>query len=111
MQKDFDLIIIGGGAAGVMAAISARKHYPGYEIAIVEKNVLIGRKILICGAGRCNLTNIELSTERFYGASAGFAGSIINQFPSQSIRAFLRNLVSKCMKRLKMVDEKVKFSR
>lgn len=47
--------VIGGGAAGMMAAISAAQH--GHEVSLFEKNEKLGKKIYITGKGRCNLTN------------------------------------------------------
>lgn len=52
----FDIAIIGGGPAGIMAAISAAKINPKSKIAILEKNNDLGRKLLLTGNGRCNFT-------------------------------------------------------
>lgn len=54
-NNSFDLIIVGGGAAGILAAISAALE--GISIALLEKGDRLGRKILITGGGRCNITN------------------------------------------------------
>jgi len=51
----FDAVIIGGGAAGCMAAITAAER--GLRVAIIERNEAIGKKLRITGKGRCNLTN------------------------------------------------------
>ena len=55
MQKRFDIIVIGGGAAGMMSAISASDGKN--KILLVEKMEQAGRKLRITGKGRCNLTN------------------------------------------------------
>jgi predicted Rossmann fold flavoprotein len=52
---DFDGIIIGGGAAGMLCAIAAARH--GSRVAIFERNDRLGKKLLITGKGRCNVTN------------------------------------------------------
>ncbi|MBE6729062.1 MAG: NAD(P)/FAD-dependent oxidoreductase [Ruminococcaceae bacterium] len=52
---NFDVIVIGGGAAGLMAAATAAKS--GKNVAVIEKNERTGRKILVTGKGRCNVTN------------------------------------------------------
>ena len=49
------VLVVGGGAAGMMAAYFAAKE--GAQVTIVEKNKLLGRKIRITGKGRCNVTN------------------------------------------------------
>ena len=48
-------IVIGGGAAGMLAAYSAAKH--GHKVILLEKNEKLGKKIFITGKGRCNVTN------------------------------------------------------
>ncbi len=55
------VIIIGGGAAGMMAAGTASKK--GYSVALIEKNKLLGKKLMITGKGRCNITNAAESVE------------------------------------------------
>lgn len=53
--KQYDVVIVGGGAAGMMAA--AQLSGEGAKVALVEKNSQLGRKLLLTGKGRCNLTN------------------------------------------------------
>ena len=56
------VVIIGGGPAGMMAAISCKEHNPLYDVVILEKNNTLGRKLLITGKGRCNITSsLEIS--------------------------------------------------
>ncbi len=94
-QKYFDVIIIGGGAAGIMAAISAKKSHPDYSVVIIDRTFALGRKILVCGAGRCNVTNINLNISaesRFYGATHDFVKSVFNQFTYEQIVKFFDDL-------------------
>ncbi len=56
MLKNYDVIIIGAGAAGMMCAIEAGKR--GRSVLILEKADKVGKKILISGGGRCNFTNM-----------------------------------------------------
>ena len=56
------VIVIGGGPAGMMAAISASMN--GNEVILLEKNKSLGKKLLITGKGRCNITS-SLSLEEF----------------------------------------------
>src|SRR5207249_787270 len=53
----YDLAILGAGAAGMLAAVTAAERLPGRSIAIFEKNSRPGIKVLVCGGGRCNFTN------------------------------------------------------
>jgi predicted Rossmann fold flavoprotein len=55
LKSNADLIVIGAGPAGIMAAFTAARH--GASVILIEKNKTIGRKLAITGAGRCNLTN------------------------------------------------------
>lgn len=64
----FDNIIIGGGAAGLMCAISAKQKNADIKIAIIEKNDRVGKKLLATGNGRCNLTNQNIITDRYFGS-------------------------------------------
>lgn len=91
----YNLIIIGGGAAGQMAAISVKRHHPEFSVAILDRTFALGRKILVCGAGRCNITNINLDksiVDHYYGASQEFIQSIFNQFGYKDIVNFFNDL-------------------
>ena len=58
-KNSFDIVIIGGGAAGLMAATGAAHTLKGGKIAVLEKMPRPGRKIMITGKGRCNFTNVK----------------------------------------------------
>ena len=67
-MKKTDILIIGGGAAGLMAACAAAKAiYNGGVVTVLEGNPKLGRKLLATGNGRCNLTNINVSAEHYHG--------------------------------------------
>ncbi|NLY66491.1 MAG: NAD(P)/FAD-dependent oxidoreductase [Tissierellia bacterium] len=72
------VLVIGGGAAGMMASISAKKH--GADVTIFERNNRVGRKILATGNGRCNYTNINLSIDNYHGKNPKFPYSPLSQF-------------------------------
>lgn len=56
------VVIIGGGPAGMMAAISCKQNNPSYDVVLLEKNSSLGKKLLITGKGRCNITSsLEMS--------------------------------------------------
>ena len=75
MKHDFDVIILGGGAAGLMCAIEAGKR--GWRVAVLERAPRIGKKILISGGGRCNFTNLHCHPENFISANPHFAKSAL----------------------------------
>ena len=71
------VLIIGGGASGMMAALSARKE--GAEVCILERQARVGRKLLATGNGRCNLSNYHVSPAHYHGG-AGFCDFALSQF-------------------------------
>jgi len=75
MRHDFDVIILGGGAAGLMCAIEAGKR--GRRVAVLERASRIGKKVLISGGGRCNFTNIYCQPDNFISANPHFAKSAL----------------------------------
>lgn len=64
-----DIIIIGGGASGIICAIKAKENNPDKTVAILEKQNRIGRKLLSTGNGRCNLLNIDANDVEKYNGS------------------------------------------
>lgn len=75
MKQHFDVIVLGGGAAGLMCAIEAGKR--GRRVAVLEKSGCVGKKILISGGGRCNFTNLHCQPENFISANPHFARSAL----------------------------------
>jgi len=63
IQEEFDVVVVGAGAAGLMAA--GRAAELGARVAIVDKNKTLGRKLLITGKGRCNITQAEFNDKKF----------------------------------------------
>ncbi|PYV43215.1 MAG: aminoacetone oxidase family FAD-binding enzyme, partial [Acidobacteria bacterium] len=76
-----DVIVIGGGAAGVMCAIHAGKR--GRSVLVLESAAEIGKKILISGGGRCNFTNLHTIPSSFTGANPHFHKSALARFTPQ----------------------------
>ena len=84
-----DVIVIGGGPSGMMAAISASQK--GKKVLLLEKNSLLGKKLLITGKGRCNVTS-SLPIEEFIKNTPGngkFLYSSYNSFTNKDIINFL----------------------
>src|SRR4029077_19058457 len=78
MKSQLDVIILGGGAAGLMCAIEAGKR--GRRVAVLEHAECIGKKILISGGGRCNFTNIYCGPENFISANPHFSKSALARY-------------------------------
>lgn len=74
-MNDFDVLIIGGGAAGCYCAIHAAQL--GLSVAILERNHSIGAKIRVSGGGRCNLTNLYIAPEAYLSSNPNFVRSAL----------------------------------
>src|SRR5204862_7091648 len=77
----FDVIVIGGGAAGLFCAIEAGKR--GRRVAVIEHNAEVGRKIVISGGGRCNFTNVNTQPENFISQNPHFCKSALSRYTPQ----------------------------
>jgi predicted Rossmann fold flavoprotein len=77
-QTDFDAIIIGAGACGLMCAVQA--GFLGKRVLVLEKNDQPGAKILISGGGRCNYTNLYTSAQQFISKNEHFCKSAFAQW-------------------------------
>lgn len=89
-MKIYDVAIIGAGPAGIMAAITAAKR--GNEVLLIEKNEVLGRKILATGNGRCNLTNKNITTDRYHGSNELFIQTILEKYDQFQTISFFENL-------------------
>ncbi len=85
----YDGIVIGGGPAGMFAAITAAQQ--GCRVLLLEKNDRLGKKLLITGKGRCNITNDCTSQEILQNAprNGRFLYSAMESFPPEAIKTFL----------------------
>lgn len=86
------VIIVGGGAAGLFAALFARKA--GAEVTLVEKNDRLGKKMLITGKGRCNITNTADLPEFIaaFGKNGRFLNSAIHAFTNTDCMEFFESI-------------------
>lgn len=93
-MNSYDVIIIGGGAAGMMAGISAKKHHPDLHVAILDRTFELGRKLLTAGAGRGNLTNVNLEEgpAGYFHGDQEFIQAVFSQFGYADIMNFFHEL-------------------
>ena len=87
-----DLIIVGGGASGLMAAIVAKDF--GIDVAIIDGNDRIGKKILVTGNGRCNITNsnITFPYNNFHSENKNFFQDALKNFTIEDTKSMFLSL-------------------
>ena len=84
------VVVIGGGAAGMMAAISAAEH--GAQVLVLEHKDRVGKKILSTGNGRCNFTNLVQTPDCYRSENPQFPWKIIRQFDEKQTVAFFQTI-------------------
>ena len=84
------MIIIGGGASGMMAALTAAEN--GRSVLLLERQSRVGRKLLATGNGRCNLTNYNTSPARYHGEDGGFCAYALRAFDVGSTLQYFASL-------------------
>ena len=85
------IIVIGGGASGMMAALTAAED-PSRRVTLLERQQRVGRKLLATGNGRCNLTNTGAAPENYHGETPDFALPALRAFPPEAALDFFRGL-------------------
>lgn len=76
--EQFDVVVIGGGAAGLMCAMTAGQR--GRKVLVLEHAEKVGKKILISGGGRCNFTNLDARPEAFLSDNPHFCKSALARY-------------------------------
>lgn len=82
--------VVGGGAAGMMAAVQAA--YAGARVTVYERNDRVGKKILSTGNGKCNFSNEDMRAACYYGSGAGYVDGFYKQFGVAETKTFFREL-------------------
>ena len=86
----YDVIVIGGGAVGMMAAITAKRR--GASVLLCEKMPKLGKKLLVTGAGRCNLLNETLDASFYNLGGQALVRPVLDQFGKEAILQFFKEL-------------------
>lgn len=87
-EREVDVLVLGGGAAGLMAAIEAGRR--GRSVTVVESQENVGKKILISGGGRCNFTNLHTAPERFLSRNPDFCRSALARYTPEDFLALVQ---------------------
>src|SRR3970040_1657211 len=86
-SNPFDVIVLGGGAAGLFCAAVAGRR--GRRVLVIEHMNDVGKKILISGGGRCNFTNLEVSAANFLSGNPDFCRSALARFTPRDFIALV----------------------
>ncbi|MDR0890096.1 MAG: NAD(P)/FAD-dependent oxidoreductase [Oscillospiraceae bacterium] len=85
------VMIIGGGASGMMAALAASERQDN-EVLLLERQARVGRKLLVTGNGRCNLSNRNLSPKNYHGENPAFSDFALQNFGAEQTLAYFAAL-------------------
>lgn len=86
------IAIIGGGAAGIMAAITAKRLDKNLHIDIFDANKSVGKKILASGNGRCNISNTNISSKNYLGENPSFVEFALKEFDFYTFEKFCKSV-------------------
>src|ERR1700761_5501181 len=86
-MEDFDVVVLGAGAAGMRCAIEAGRR--GRRVLVVDHAKAAGEKIRISGGGRCNFTNLHTAPDRFLSANPSFCISALRRYRPQDVVAWI----------------------
>lgn len=90
MSEQTQVLVIGGGAAGMMAAITAAER--GRQVLLLEGNDRVGKKLLATGNGKCNFTNLRIDTACYHGDHERFVSHVLDRFSSADLRGWFRRI-------------------
>ena len=85
-----DMIVIGAGAAGLIASITAARA--GHTVTLLEQNSKIGKKILVSGNGKCNIDNKYISINRFHSQNPSFIEAVLEDYDFDVVKKFFTSI-------------------
>ena len=88
MAEQFDVIIIGAGAAGMMCAAVAGRR--GRRVLLLDHASRLAEKIRISGGGRCNFTNVHTTADNFISANPHFVRAVLSHYSPQDFLALIK---------------------
>jgi predicted Rossmann fold flavoprotein len=91
-SAQYDLVVIGGGAAGLATAIFTARAAPRARVACLDGACRVGAKILVSGGSRCNVTNRVVTERDFWGGSSRSVRSVLHAFPALRAAAFFAEI-------------------
>ena len=86
------IAVIGGGAAGIMASITAKRLNKDLQIDIFDANKSVGKKILASGNGRCNISNTEITSKNYLGEDPSFVDFALKEFDFKAFEKFCKSI-------------------
>lgn len=84
-KNHYDVIIVGGGAAGLLCSVLIKSRKPDYSVAVLEAQDRVGKKLLATGNGRCNLTNLYTEAKMYHGSFAKGAEYLLSFCPPSMV--------------------------
>lgn len=87
-----DLVIVGGGAAGLATAVFCRRRAPRLRVVCLDGAKNVGAKILVSGGSRCNVTNRVVTEHDFWGGSSRVVRGVLRAFPAPRVAEFFEQL-------------------
>ncbi len=91
-MRKYDVIIIGGGAAGMCAAVNIKMRNRNISVALLEQLSRVGKKLITTGNGRCNISNIQISLDRYHGEDISFAEHALTNYDNYYASDFFAQL-------------------
>ncbi len=93
------IVIVGGGAAGLLAAIFCARKLGGHRVTLLEKQARVGKKLLATGNGTCNISNITADVSAYHGQSPLFVQPALRAFSPDDVMAFFSSIGVRCVVR------------